>query len=132
MSEFLDTHSSTVVAVSSTTEVLDKGRCDLDFEDGWLTIIPSGDLDADLAEDLRNHAISALDGACSQIKVDLKNVTGMHVQGFTVLFNFGRMLADTAVGKSLEIVNVSAELVSLFGAMKIDRFCTVTTTQGAQ
>jgi len=102
-----------------------KTALDLDFQDGCLVIIPSGDLDLDSAEDFRAQAISVLESICGKYRIDMAKVKDIDAVNLGILLNLGRMLSEEGENRLLEIVNTNDDLARLFDLIKISKFCKV-------
>lgn len=97
-------------------------RFQVENEDGWQVIIPSGDITASIADRFREILVELADQGHRKYRLDFIHVEDIDSVALSVMIIFSKMLDKKNDEKrQLEIVNAGKALVDLFRMTRMDK-----------
>ncbi|MDH4224332.1 MAG: ATP-binding protein [Deltaproteobacteria bacterium] len=115
--EFED-HGSRVTAFVSITR---ETGVDVLDEAGWKVLVPTGNLTASSAENLRKILVDLFEMDFKKFRFDLKYVEDMDSMALGVMAGFGKMMEEKTGDKALVVSNANRDLVNLFRMTRLEK-----------
>lgn len=116
------------VSVIYHPSVIPEEEIEIQYETGFIKIIPRVELTAAVAGDFRNMLVKMFDKGCRHFLLDFKFVNQIDSLCIAVMLSFAKMIGDEGKSYKLEISDLSADLYMLLTMMGFSSFYTLEKT----
>jgi anti-anti-sigma factor len=107
--------------VSAYITFIEETTYDVVKQGSWQIIIPSGNLTAATADQLRIRLVELLDKGHARFRFDFKHVEDIDSVSLSVLIIFARTLSTKESAGKLQVVNMNRDLQDLFHMTRMDQ-----------